>query len=131
MSYTGLSEFPEGMFSQMLKVETLYLNGNEFQKIPNEIRSMPLAFLNMNENPVNCLDNKSFVGLDKIQQLIISDMRSLTDVGSGTFLPLKKLNILHMAQNPSLINIHPNAFGDYTTNHWPLRQVFTVILNSH
>ncbi|XP_025411848.1 carboxypeptidase N subunit 2-like isoform X2 [Sipha flava] len=129
LSYTGLSEFPEGMFSHMSNVETLYLKGNEFQKIPNEIRSMPLAFLNMNENPIVCLDNKSFTGLDKLQELIISSLHNLTDIGSGTFSPLKKLNILHMAQNPSLLNIHPNAFGDYTTNKWSLRQL--IISNTN
>lgn len=111
------------MFSQMPNIETLYLNGNEFQKIPNEIQSMPLAYLNINENPISYLDNESFVGLDKLQQLIISGMPNLADIGSGTFVPLKKLIILRMAQNPSLTNIHASAFGDHTTNKLSLRQV--------
>lgn len=112
------------MFSHLHNVHTLYLNGNHFQQIPNEIRNLPLAYLNMNANPISHFDNESFVGLDQLQQLIISGMPKLTDVGSGTFAPLKKLVILQMSHNPSLSYIHYDAFRDQSTKmQWSLRQV--------
>lgn len=123
LSNTGLSEFVPGMFAQLFKVQTLYLNGNNFQTIPKEIRDMPLAYLNINTNPISNLDNESFIGLGEIQQLVISGMPQLTNIESGTFVPLKKLITLNMAYNPNLKNIHYDAFRDHTTNHWPLRQV--------
>jgi len=120
---TGLSEFPVDMFSSLSNVQTLYLNGNKFQTIPKEIRDMPLSFLNINANPISHLDSDSFIGLDVLQELIISGMPKLTNIGSGTFVPLKKLITLHMSQNPSLSNIHYDAFRDHTTAKWSLRQV--------
>lgn len=123
MANTGISEFPVDMFSQLLNVQTLYLNGNHFTVIPKEIQDMPLAFLNMNANPISQLDSDSFTGLDELQELIISGMPILTSIGSGTFAPLKKLTTLHMSHNPSLENIHYDSFRDHTTNQWSLRQV--------
>jgi len=120
---TGISDFPTDAFSQLFNVQTLYLNGNQFQKIPKEIRHMPLAYLNMNANPISTLDSESFVGLDQLQELIVSGMPNLTDIGCGTFAPLKKLTTLHMSYNPSLSNIHYDAFVDNTSQQWSLRQV--------
>lgn len=104
----------------------MYLNGNYFQNIPKEIRDMPLAYLNLNANPINYLDSESFIGLDKLQQLILSGMPNLTNIGSGTFAPLKKLITLRMAYNPYLSNIHYDAFRDHTTNEFSLKQVRIV-----
>lgn len=120
---TGISSFPENVFSQLSNVRTLYLNGNQFQSVPAEIRVMPLEYLNMNANPIDRLDGESFVGLDKLQQLVISGMPKLTDIGSGAFVPLKTLIALYMAHNPTLSNIHFDAFRDHTTNQLSLRQV--------
>lgn len=120
---TGLSKFPEGVFSRLSNVQTLFLNGNQFETVPREIRDMPLAFLNINANPIDHLDNESFIGLGQLQQLVISGMLKLTDIGNGTFAPLKKLVTLHLSQNPNLTNIHYDAFRDHTTSQWPLRQV--------
>lgn len=51
-------------------------------------------------------------------------MPKLTDVGSGTFAPLKKLMILQMSHNPSLSYIHYDAFKDQSAkSHLSLRQV--------
>lgn len=126
---TDISEFPKDVFSNLHYVQTLYLNGNRFQKIPDEIRNLPLAFLNMNANPISHFDNESFVGLDQVQQLIISGMPMLTDIGNGTFAPLKKLVILQMSYNPRLSYIHHDAFRDsFTKNQWPLRQVRVNLL---
>lgn len=123
MGNTGISEFSPGMFSPLSKVQTMYLNGNNFQTIPKEIQTMPLAYLNINANPIRYLNNESFIGLDQIQQLVICGMPELTDIGSGTFAPLKKLITLNMAFNPNLKNIHHDAFKDHTTRQWSLRQV--------
>lgn len=124
MGNTDLSEFPRDVFSHLQNVQTLYLNGNHFQQIPSEIRNSPLAYLNMNANPISHFDNESFVGLDELQQLIISGMPKLTDIGSGTFAPLKKLVILQMSYNPCLSYIHDDAFRDQSTKmQWSLRQV--------
>lgn len=122
MGTTGISHFPSDMFFQ-LKIETLYLNGNRFQYIPKEIRSMPLAYLNMNANPIVHLDSESFVGLDEIQQLTISGMPRLSSIESGTFAPLTKLVILHASHNPNLSYIHPDAFRDHSIINWSIRQV--------
>ncbi|CAH1726478.1 unnamed protein product [Aphis gossypii] len=123
LSNTGISNFPTNVFSPLLNVQTLYLNGNQFEKIPKEIRNMPLAYLNMNANPISNLDSESFVGLDQLQELIISGMPNLTDVGYGTFAPLKKLTTLFMSHNPSLSNIHYDAFVDNSSQHSSLRQL--------
>lgn len=123
LANTGISDFPTNTFSQLFNVQTLYLNGNQFQNIPKEIRNMPLAYLNINANPISNLDSESFVGLDQLQELIVSGMPYLTDVGCGTFAPLKKLTTLHMSHNPSLSNIHYDAFVDNTSHQWSLRQV--------
>ncbi|XP_060873377.1 carboxypeptidase N subunit 2-like isoform X2 [Metopolophium dirhodum] len=123
LANTGISDFPTDAFSQLFNVQTLYLNGNQFQNIPKEIRNMPLAYLNMNANPISNLDSESFVGLDQLQELIVSGMPNLTDVGCGTFAPLKKLITLHMSHNPSLSNIHYDAFVDNTSQQWSLRQL--------
>lgn len=124
MGSTDISEFPSDVFSHLQNIQTLYLNGNHFQKIPSEILNLPLAYLNMNANPISHFDNESFVGLDELQQLIISGMPKLTDIGSGTFSPLKKLGILQMSHNPSLSYIHHDAFRDQSTKiQSSLRQV--------
>jgi len=120
---TGLSEFFTDTFSKTSNVNTLYLNGNRFREIPKEIRHMPLAYLNVNANPIGRLDNESFVGLDRLQQLIVSGMPNLTDIGAGTFVPLKNLVTLYVSHNPVLSNIHRDAFVDHTTTQWSLRQV--------
>ncbi|XP_016656809.1 carboxypeptidase N subunit 2 [Acyrthosiphon pisum] len=123
LANTGISDVPTDAFSQLFNVQTLYLNGNQFQNIPKGIRNMPLAYLNMNANPISNLDSESFVGLDQLQELIVSGMPNLTDVGCGTFAPLKKLITLHMSHNPKLSNIHYDAFVDNTSQQWSLRQL--------
>lgn len=125
LANTGISHIPTNVFSR-LKINSLYLNGNKFQKIPREIRNLPLSYLNMNSNPVNYLDDESFIGLHKLQQLVISGMPKLSNIGSGTFVPLTRLITLHMSYNPSLSHIHCDAFRDGTISNWSLRQVRIV-----
>lgn len=124
LGYTGLSKFSTDTFSRMSNVNTLYLNGNRFRDVPKEIRHMPLAYLNINDNPIGRLDDESFVGLDRLQQLIVSGMPNLTEIGAGTFVPLKNLVTLYMSHNPVLSNINRDAFVDHAiVNQWSLRQV--------
>ncbi|VVC31620.1 Cysteine-rich flanking region, C-terminal,Leucine-rich repeat,Leucine-rich repeat domain, L [Cinara cedri] len=121
---TDIMEFPANMFSGLSNVRTLYLNGNRFSSIPKEIRYMPLTFLNMNANPIGELDGDSFVGMDTLEQLMISSMLKLTNIGKGTFAPLKKLTTLRMTHNPSLSNIDPDAFRDYRFDHMSLKKLY-------
>ncbi|XP_050535618.1 leucine-rich repeat neuronal protein 1-like [Daktulosphaira vitifoliae] len=124
LANVGLSKFPEDSFTQT-NIEVLYLNGNDFTTVPKGIVAMPLAFLNLNANPISDLNSGSFIGLDKLQQLIISSMPFLTNIESGTFAPLPKLITLQMSYNPKLNFIHYDAFRNASMKHkWSLRQLF-------
>lgn len=91
---------------------------------------MPLKYLNINANPVDRLDDESFVGLDRLQELIISSMMNLTYVGAGAFGPLRNLVTLYISQNPVLSTIHRDAFVNHATNQWPLRQVRETLVHT-
>ncbi|XP_050440729.1 tsukushi-like [Adelges cooleyi] len=124
LANTGIAGFPSESFSHS-NVNTLYLNGNNFQSVPNEIRAMPLAYLNLNANPISNLNAESFVGFQKLQQLIISGMPKLSQIDSGTFAPLPRLITLHMSHNPNLVYIHYDAFRNQSIQQWwSLRQLF-------
>lgn len=127
LAYTGLSDLPETfvqLSSVRHKLQLLYLNGNQFSRVPQTLAALgdSLQKLNLNDNPISELDEDSFRGLLLLRELNISAVSHLRRIGPSTFTHLRSLEILFCSYNHNLTEIDKEAFG-YGDNEWTLREL--------
>ena len=64
LSHTNLEELPPGLFENLVKLSELFLNGNNFKKVPGSLSmlSQSLEYLHLNDNPIKIINAGSFAG---------------------------------------------------------------------
>lgn len=104
LSHTGIMELPEIILEHMSKLTELFLNGNKFLSVPESLISVgeSLEFLHLSNNPIEVIDEKSFVGLSKLENLNISALPELTGIKENSLKPLRFLEVLHCRGNKKL-----------------------------
>lgn len=65
-----------------------------------------LEILNMHENPIEIINDESFVGLEKLEKLNISAMAELTEINENSLKHLTSLEVLLCRGNKKLNNFH-------------------------
>lgn len=105
-----LTSLPKDAFAG-LHLTTLLLNGNQFTHVPDlQVLGNTLRVLNMNQNPIQELDETSFIGLPRLSEVMVSGMPKLYKVNSGTFSNLESLKVISCTYNPTLVDIDEDAF---------------------
>ncbi|XP_054277549.1 insulin-like growth factor-binding protein complex acid labile subunit [Macrosteles quadrilineatus] len=119
-----LKTLPKDAFSG-LDLTTLLLNGNQFTQVPDlQLLGNTLRVLNMNQNPIEELDDTSFAGLHRLNEIMISGMPKLTKIGSGTFSILENIKIISCTYNPQLVAIEEKAFWKLDLKRTMLQEVY-------
>lgn len=97
-------DLPRVIFEHMNKLNELFLNGNKFLTVPESLFAVgeSLEFLHISDNPIEFIDDKSFVGLSKLKQLNISCLFELTEIKENSLKPLASLEVLHCLGNKKL-----------------------------
>jgi Leucine-rich repeat (LRR) protein len=85
-----------------------------------------LQKLNINDNPIQELDEDSFRGLLVLRELNVSAMSHLRRIGPSTFRHLRSLEVLFCSYNRNLSVLDEEAFG-YGDDPWTLREVQLVV----
>uniref|UniRef100_A0A8D9A7U3 Chondroadherin-like protein n=1 Tax=Cacopsylla melanoneura TaxID=428564 RepID=A0A8D9A7U3_9HEMI len=117
---TNLSRLPDTMFSGM-KIETLYLNGNQFTQVPHlKPIANTLHHLNLDNNQLRELNERSFSELRYLTTLNITANLNLYAIRKNTFNSCYNLQTFYCNFNPSLEFIHPYAFNI----GWNLREFY-------
>lgn len=96
------------MLEHLSHLKELFLTGNQFLMVPESLSLVgkSLEILRLNENPIEIIDEKSFIGLEKLEQLNISSCPELTDITENALIPLKLLEVFHCRGNEKLTNFH-------------------------
>lgn len=113
LAETNLTSIPSGVFHALSELHKLNLSGNLFTSVPEDLKhATHLEYLNLNNNPIEIFNAKSFEGLTHLKVLKISSMLSLKKIDINTFTPLSAMTHLWCSYNPSLTQIHPGAFNN-------------------
>ncbi|KAM6980609.1 malignant fibrous histiocytoma-amplified sequence 1 [Aplochiton taeniatus] len=99
MNQNSIKSIPEGVFSQLGKLQFLKLSTNRLTKLPADlIECRDLAYLNVSKN---CLkDLQALVGLSKLKELFV-EKNNLTELPSQLFLEGgSKLSMFKATGNP-------------------------------
>ncbi|XP_026317468.1 leucine-rich repeat-containing protein let-4-like isoform X2 [Hyposmocoma kahamanoa] len=125
LSYTEIDSIPMATFSNLMYLRYIDLSGNKFITVPESLNLVggSLETLTFNNNSIEELNDDSFVGLRKLQQLEVSNNEYLLEVKRSTFSPLVNLKILHLCHNPKLRYISHNAFRGLK-DKWTLSEVY-------
>lgn len=126
LAKTGLSFLPDDAF-HYLELSTLYLNGNNFKQVPDALAALgsTLRYLNINQNPIEELNDNSFLGLRNLREIVASGLTELQAVKAGTFSRLEDLKVVSCSYNPKLVFIDRLAFWDQSNNkRFSLKEVY-------
>jgi len=125
MAGAGLSQLPKNAF-QGLTITSLLLNGNQFTTVPDLTSiAVSLRLLNINQNPIEELDETSFAGLHSLSEIVVSGMPTLRHVHEGTFSGLENLRTVSCSYNPQLIDVDEKAFWNHDlTKRFPIKEVY-------
>ncbi|KAI4498459.1 hypothetical protein M0802_006394 [Mischocyttarus mexicanus] len=95
-SYT----LPDYLFSNLQKLEEIYLNDNGFLTLPNNLfqNSTSLKYINLGNNSINQLYDTFFEGLKNLEVLKINN-NSIKVISKGIFKDLEKLKLLDLSMN--------------------------------
>lgn len=126
LAKTGLSFLPDDAF-HYLELSTLYLNGNNFKQVPEALAALgsSLRYLNINQNPIEELNDNSFLGIRNLREIVASGLTELQAVKAGTFSKLEDLKVVSCSYNPKLVFIDRLAFWDQSNNkRFSLKEVY-------
>ena len=119
-----LTFLPETLLSGLFQLMRLDLSGNYFTSVDPRLRMVPsLATLVLDNNHIQYLDHNSFLGLENLRNLSVSENLYFSKIEKDSFSLLLNLEELRMVKNPSLSWIHPEA---WPTNEDDLEVMFNV-----
>lgn len=97
-------DLPRTVFEKMEKLNELFLHGNNFNTVPESLNEIAesLEFLHLSQNPIEIINEDSFVGLVELKQINISSMPMLTEIRKNSFKDLISLEVLHCRDNKKL-----------------------------
>lgn len=101
-------DLPDIIFEHMSKLSELYLNGNKFLSVPKSLVAVgkSLQYLHLSENPIEFIEESSFVDLSELKQLNISALPELSEILQDSFKPLLSLEVLHCRGNKKLTSFN-------------------------
>lgn len=111
LAYTSLKSIPEDSFITSLQsLEALVINNCQLQEFPSTALSHTpnLRHLVMNNNPIRLIDENMPI-LTKLENLELSEMRTLSEISQSAFSKYANLKSLKLS-NDRIANLHSNAF---------------------
>lgn len=103
LSNNGLLKLPAELFPSPSNLHSLDLSGNEFSVVPTSLQKVgsSLIQLNLAGNPLAKIEANSFLHLDRVRRLNISELPWLRSIELGA-LHLPALEQLHCTRNLKL-----------------------------
>lgn len=101
-------ELPGILLEHMEKLSEIFLNGNKFLTVPESLATVgkSLEFLHLSDNPIEEINDQSFAGLLKVQQLNISALPDLKEIKKDSMKALISLEVLHCRGNKQLTSFN-------------------------
>ncbi|XP_076264945.1 uncharacterized protein LOC143199059 [Rhynchophorus ferrugineus] len=108
-----LTELVGDAIKDLKHLKDINLAYNKLNEVPETLSYVgnTLEFLNLNSNPIFELTDESFLGVQSIIELTLTNLSRLTYVHANTFSPIERLKILHLHSNINLFSINSEAFG--------------------
>ena len=125
---TGLNELPSDLFAENYKLKALYLNGNQFETVPNSAlqSALSLSFLDMSSTNLEVIQYEDFFGLKSLTELRLERIHSLQRIGRNAFSDLENLQSFVCKHNYQLTQIDSKAFTNNITGE-PLHLVNLIL----
>lgn len=108
LSYNGLMELNSNLLKHLLHLREIFLCGNHLLTVPESLAFVgkSLEILSLRENLIEVIDEESFIGLEKLENLNITGMTVLKVIKQNSLKPLKSLEVLHCSGNKKLQTFH-------------------------
>ncbi|OCT96413.1 tsukushi isoform X2 [Xenopus laevis] len=90
-------------------IHSLMLYGNQLLSVP-DLHGIPLRHLNLDRNPLSKIEKVSFLGLESLTHLSLSDLPNLREVSPYSFKSLTSLLELDLSNNPNLKSLSSDMF---------------------
>ncbi|CAH1968922.1 unnamed protein product [Acanthoscelides obtectus] len=125
LSNNGLTELVGDAVRNLTDLEELDLSYNKLDFVPNTLDYLKknLKVLDLSNNPIYKLNDKSFLGLN-LKYLYLNNLPRVKAVGPNTFATLPMLKKLEMCNNIHLRDIDREAFS-------PKQELVELYLNNN
>nr|AAI70350.1 Unknown (protein for MGC:197077) [Xenopus laevis] len=90
-------------------IHSLMLSGNRLLSVP-DLHGIPLHQLDLDRNPLSKIEKESFLGLEGLTHLSLSDLPNLREVSPYSFKSLTSLLELDLSNNPNLKSLSSDMF---------------------
>ncbi|XP_076054561.1 tsukushi-like [Oratosquilla oratoria] len=116
LSFTQLHRLPQHFLVSLRSMKVLRLTGNHFTTVDPEIKfARSLQELHFDINPITTIRKGDFDGSrqKQLSKIFLTEMPELRNVAAYAFSELSSLEELHLARNPKLNVIDPDAFAGF------------------
>lgn len=110
LSYNKLVSLSMTLHGKVLHVQSLNLTANRMSSVPN-LAGLPLRYLNLDGNPITCIQEGTFAQLKDLVYLSISGLHELQEIEAQSFRGLQSLQVLDLSNNPKLSTLNPAVFS--------------------
>lgn len=110
LSHNKLASVYMTLHGKVLHIQSLNLTANRMVSIPR-LAGLPLRYLNLDGNPITCIQEGAFAQLKDLVYLSISGLHELQEIEAHSFRGLQSLQVLDLSNNPKLNTLNPAVFS--------------------
>lgn len=110
LSHNWLSSVSRSPHKGALHIQSLTLEANRLRSVPKMV-GIPLRYLNLDGNPISCIEKETFAELKDLTHLSLSGLLKLSDIKPNSFSGLKNLQVLDLSNNINLKTLIPAVFS--------------------
>ncbi|KAM7399603.1 hypothetical protein PAMP_018867 [Pampus punctatissimus] len=110
LSHNKLVSVSSNLHGKVLHIQSLNLTANQLLNVPR-LAGLPLRYLNLDGNPITCIQEGAFAHLKDLVYLSISGLHELEEIEAHSFRGLQSLQVLDLSNNPKLKMLNPAVFS--------------------
>ncbi|XP_029922675.1 tsukushi [Myripristis murdjan] len=110
LSHNKLVSVSRSLRGGVLHIQSLSLTANQLTSVPR-LAGVPLRYLNLDDNPITCIEEGAFAQLKDLVHLSLSGLRELEEIKPHSFDGLQSLQVLDLSNNPRLKTLSPAVFS--------------------